>query len=259
MTNLLKIFRAAALLAVALACPARAEEVKSETMESLTVGSRSFTNVTILNRTRSDLFIRHAGGMANVKVKELDKATQLQLGYSLADPAPTNAVARTHSPLDEIDPRYEEAMEKLIWETQEILRAQEAKIFYMAGGAVVGIYLFFCWCCGRICRKAGLETGVGLVWLPLLKQVPLLRAAGMSPWWMLTNLFAPAFCIAYIVWSFKIAKARGKGAFTGVLLLLPVLNVFAFLYLAFADRLNRDDENTGHGRMVTFQQPRRAA
>ena len=94
---------------------------------------------------------------------------------------------------------------------------------------------------------------------PLLKQLPLLRAAGMSPWWLVTNLLPPAFCIAFIVWAFKISRTRGKTPLTGVLLLLPVFNIFAFLYLALADRLEDDDQNSGNDKVFTLQQPRRPA
>jgi hypothetical protein len=37
------------------------------------------------------------------------------------------------------------------------------------------------------------------------------------------------------MWCFKIAKARNKGIGVGILLLLPLLNILAFCYLAFAD------------------------
>ena len=260
MQKTLKCFWSAALLAVAVTCPLRAEEPQSETFESLNVGLRSYTNVTILNRSKSDLFIRHAGGMANIKVRDLDKSTQLQLGYMLADATPTNASAltfrRNSLPRVEFDSRYEEMAEKIIWESQEYLARVDASFYSVAGGRVFVLSLSFCWCCHLICRKAGLE-GVGLVWFPLLKQVPLLRAARMSPWWLLANLLPPVFLISYIIWSFKIAKARGKSAFTGFLLLLPGLNVLAFLYLAFSDLLSNPDD--GQGKMVTFQQRRTAA
>jgi len=37
-----------------------------------------------------------------------------------------------------------------------------------------------------------------------------------------------------VVWGFKIAYARGKSPVIGVMLLLPVLDSLAFLYLAFS-------------------------
>ena len=255
---LTRICRAAALLALVVVIPVRAEEPKPEIIESLTVGPITYTNAQVLNRTRSDVFIKHSGGVINIKVKDLDKSSQLQLGYHLAEAGSTNVVAENRSALPElrIDPRFEEFTEQVVWESQEFLRTLPPRILYIAAGAAFVFYLFFCSCCGRICRKAG-QTNVALVWLPLFKQVPLLRAAGMSPWWMLTNLLPGAFGIAFIVWSFKIAKARGKGPLTGCLLLLPLFNVFAFLYLALADRLESDGEDSGTGRPFSLQQQSR--
>ena len=254
------LFRAAALLALAVILPVHAEEPKAEIIDILTVGPISYTNVQVLNRTKSDLFIKHAGGVINVKVKNLDKSTQLQLGYHLTDLPVTNAVVETRSSLPGIpfDPRFEELKEQIVWETGEFLGRQTPKTLGAAGGGVFLLYLFFCWCCRQICRKTG-QTSLALVWFPLLKQLPLLRAAGMSPWWLVTNLLPPAFCIAFIVWAFKISRARGKTPLTGVLLLLPVFNIFAFLYLALADRLEDDDQNSGNDKVFTLQQPRRPA
>ena len=44
----------------------------NETYPSLTVGPDVYTNVVILNKTRSDVFIKHRHGMANIKVADLD-------------------------------------------------------------------------------------------------------------------------------------------------------------------------------------------
>lgn len=40
--------------------------------------------------------------------------------------------------------------------------------------------------------------------------------------------------IASIVWCFRIVKARGKSLWIAVLMLLPITNLFAFLYLVFS-------------------------
>jgi hypothetical protein len=260
MHTLTRLFCAAALLALAVVIPVRAAETKPEIIESLTVGPVTYTNVQMLSRTKSDVFIRHVGGVINIKIKDLDKSTQLQLGYHLADVASTNAVAVTRSAMPDIriDPRFEELTEQVIWESQEFLSKVSPRVLQAAAGVAFVLYLLFCWCCRQICRKAG-QTSVGLVWLPLLKQIPLFRAAGMSPWWIVTNLLPPVFVIGFIVWCFKIARARGKGPLTGILLLLPVFNVFAFLYLAFADRLASDDQDSGKLFSMPQQSRRTAA
>ena len=106
---------------------------------------------------------------------------------------------------------------------------------YGVVAGVIAVYLLFCFCCRQLCVKTG-KRGSPLIWLPILKLFPLLRAADMSPWWMLPGvlLFPIAGPIMYIVWSFKICRARDKSPVFGVLLLLPVLNVLSFLYLAFS-------------------------
>lgn len=230
-----------ALIALAAVGSARAQTAEHEFYPVLKAGSVTYTNVKVMNKTKSDLFVQHAGGMASIKVKELDKSTQLQLGYTLVDPPPTNAAARvpTLQSLQkiEIDPRYEEIYEQIVWESQEALKQFKPEVVYGGMGALFLVYMFFCYCCRLICRKVG-QKSVALVWLPLFKHIPLLRAAGLSPGWFLTILIPPVYFFVYIVWCFKIARARGKSAFVGFLLLLPVLNVLAFLYLALADKLS---------------------
>jgi hypothetical protein len=43
-----------------------------ERFDWLTVGSTTYSNVTVLNKTRTDMFISHAWGMANIKVRDMD-------------------------------------------------------------------------------------------------------------------------------------------------------------------------------------------
>jgi len=240
MQRLWKVGLSLALLALASLASVRAAEAPPEFYPTLKAGSVTYTNVKVMNKSRHDLFVQHAGGMASIKVKDLDKSTQLQLGYTLVDPPLTNAPARARVPRFqdiEIDPQYEEYYEQAVWESQELLRQFKPEVVYGAMGALFLVYLFFCYCCRLICRKVG-QKAVALVWLPLFKQIPLLRAAGMSRGWFLTNLIPPVLLIVYIVWCFKIARARGKSPMVGFLLLLPVFNVFAFLYLALADTVS---------------------
>jgi hypothetical protein len=89
-----------------------------------------------------------------------------------------------------------------------------------------------------ICQKAGQTPGL-LVWLPLLKVFPMLRAAGMSPWWFLASFVPLLNLVAVVLWCLNIAKARNKTVLVGLFLLLPVTNILAFLYLAFSSRPSR--------------------
>jgi len=238
-----------------------AEETPTERYDVFPAGNVTYSNVLIMNKTRTDVFIRHPGGLVSVKVKDLDKTTQLQLGYHLVLGTDTNSTARANSPMSmremDIDPRFEEIMEQIVWESQELWARTDRNVIYGVAGGLGVLYLFFCFCCHLVCRKAGLPTSL-LVWLPWLKLLPLLRAAGMRPWWLVTTLLPGINVITYIVWSFKIAKARGKGAGVSVMLLLPLFNVLAFLYLAFADRLGGEQPANSRN-VIRLNQGRRHA
>src|SRR5438552_68822 len=60
-----------------------------ETFATLSVGKTTYTNVTVLNKTRTDVFLSHAHGMASIKVRDLDPSTQIRLGYQLEQPKQT--------------------------------------------------------------------------------------------------------------------------------------------------------------------------
>ena len=76
----------------------------------------------------------------------------------------------------------------------------------------------------------------------MLQLIPLLRAAGMSPGWVLAFLVPVLNIVAQIVWSFSITKARGKSAGVGLLLLLPITSLFAYIYLAFSSGAPKKEE-----------------
>ena len=216
-----------------------------ETFNALSVGKTTYTNVTVLSKTRTDIFLKHAHGMVSVKVKDLDPSTQVRLGYQLELPKQTKMDKVFQGPDTtelEADPRVQEVEERFAQQFGEALERWDPRIVYGVIGSVVGLYLLFSYLCRSICVKTG-NPASPLIWLPFLKQIPLFKAAGMSPWWILTNFVPPVFLIAYIMWCFKIVESRGKHAFFGVLLLLPGTNILAFLFLALSGD-GRVDRNT---------------
>jgi hypothetical protein len=98
-----------------------------------------------------------------------------------------------------------------------------------------------------------------LIWLPILKQIPLFKAAGMSPWWTLSLLLPPVYLIAIILWCFKIVRARGKKIIFAIMLLLPVANVIAFFYLALSGDGSEKDESSGVINLSDNNNPPRVA
>jgi hypothetical protein len=236
-----------------------------ETFPTLTVGDKTFTNVLVLNKTRTDVFLSHSKGMASYKVKELPVEVQLQLGYQIEQPRGAKVASKAKDMLKaadlgrfESDPRFKEVQEQVLAKIREVTQQMDpAMIWGIVGGAVL-IYLVFCTLCRSICMRSITPPAsvVALVWFPLLKQIPLLKAAGMSPWWFLTNFVPLLPLITFIVWSFKIPQARGKPVIVGVLLLLPVVNILAFLYLALSAS-NAPENN--HGVISLQSSPRRQA
>jgi len=103
------------------------------------------------------------------------------------------------------------------------------------------LYLLICYCSMLICHKSGHPPGV-LVWIPVLQLIPLLRAAGMSPAWLVAFLVPFLNIIAQIVWSMNIARARGKSAWVAIFLIVPLTSFFAYLYLALSGHAPKKKE-----------------
>lgn len=240
---------------------------KTEKFDTLTIGKTTFTNVTVLNKTRSDVFISHSAGMASLKVKELDTDVQLKLGYQVAPPRPKPGEALKKlmdaSKLEQLeaDPRAQQAAELVAERFQLALDLYGDRLIYGFVAAIILCYLSFSSLCRSICVKVAAppKNLLPLVWLPLLKQIPMLQAAGMSPLWFLTNFVPGLFLITYIVWGFKISQARGKNPAVGVLFLLPVLNMFAVLYLAASSGV-AGSSSSGNRNVIALQSsPKREA
>ena len=239
-----------------------------ETFETLTVGRQSYTKVRVLNKTRTDVFISHSKGMSSLKVKDLDVATQLKLGYQVEQPKPSNiekmGEALKAPDLDnlESDPRMKEAgvdKETAARISQFIKQLDPTAIYGSLAGFVV-FYLVFCFLGRLICLKTAAPPTalVPLMWFPIVKQIPLLKAAGMSPWWMLTSFVPPLFVVTYIIWSFKIVQARGKHVMFAIMLLLPVTNILSFLFLALSRGCGDDEPSNPN--VITLQSgPRKEA
>ncbi len=215
----------------------------------LQIGTHTYTNVTVTSKTRNYVFIVHAGGMTNIKLAEVPRDILVRLGYP--DPAApkvqTNAAAvwarKTIEklPVQQIKNMEQQVKEKLVvkdlagklpFEVPTLSR----NLIYAVGATLLALYLFYSFCCNLICKKAGIQPGI-LIWMPILQLLPLLQAARMSRWWFLAYFVPILNIVAQVMWSFKIADARNKSAIIGVFLLLPFLQIFAFLLLAFADKI----------------------
>jgi len=211
-------------------------------LDTLRIGSVVYSNVTVFNKTPEDIYYKHSFGFGNAKVRDLDRPLLLKLGYELppeegASPSVFDQSMLESSAVTNLvaDPRFQELQALVNEHMGDVLDKVTPEVIYGITGGVIALYLFYCFCARLICVKATPGGKVSpLIWVPILQQIPLLRAAGLPGWWFLTVILPPIWCILHIYWSFRIAQARGKSWVVGVLLLLPVTNVFAFLYLAFA-------------------------
>jgi hypothetical protein len=234
-----------------------------ETFDVLQIGTRTYTNVTVTTKAKNYIFIIHKGGMLNLKLAELPPDLLQQLGYAGApgSKAATNSAAVwVKKGIAKLDvPQIKNLRKQL----EEKFRGQAAaglpaipvlspKLIFVALGVSLLLYLFYSYCLMLICSKTGNPPGT-LVWLPLLQLFPMLRAAGMSGWWFLAYFVPGLNLVAQVLWSVKIAKARHKSVWVGVLLLLPVTNLFAFLYLALSDGAAGEEDEGPEPQVMSLQ------
>ena len=233
--------------------PGSMRAATEESYPLLQIGTHTYTNVTVTTKSKTYVFILHSQGMTNLKVSDLPPETLKTLGYA-TEPTPppqTNnaatawakqAIAKIDAPkLKDVETQLKEEWNrsgvaaKLPFQVPELTQQLLLEVL----GLFFVIYLFHCFCWMQICKKAGHNPGI-LVWVPLFQLIPLLKAARMSGWWFLGFLVPGLNAIAYIIFCFKIADTRGKTAFVGLLLLLPVTNFLAFLYLAFSNGVSSE-------------------
>ncbi len=215
--------------------------------DTLQVGTQLYKNVTVTTRTSDYIFILHSGGMKNIRVSDLSPEELETLGYTAAKPRKSaSETAQTWAKTTLEAPRVKAVQQQLEqrfkgripaeWDLKKVFTP--TLILAVLAGMLV-IHLFISWCCALICVKAGTTPGVA-VWLPVFQIFPLLRAAGMSPLWFLAYFVPVLNVLAQVMWSLKIADARGKNALVGIMLLVPLLNFLVFLYLAFSNGVERE-------------------
>ena len=182
--------------------------------------------------------------MTSIRVNELTDDARSKLGYADLTPKPrTNSPAiwakQTFSKLETSQVKGMEEKIATVWQDRVStsitkLPPVTPKLMALVASGALLVYFFFCYCCMLICQKTGNNPSF-LIFLPVLKALPLLQAAQMSRWWFVAWLIPGINVIPLIVWLVKIVQARHKSAWLALLLLLPVTNLLAFLYLAFSN------------------------
>jgi len=204
--------------------------------------SDTYKNVTLISKTETHVFVEHSRGTATLKIESLDHDSLVSLGVLQPEVEEAPATFGSSSNLVEtLAPlgKFAESLPASLHGQNPVnlklsdLPPEFKNYLLIAAAIFLFLHLFFSYCSMLICKKAGSEPGF-LVWLPVFQMIPLIRAAGMSGWWFLACFVPVLNIVAQVLWSINISKARGKGSFTAVMLILPVTNLFAFLYLAFA-------------------------
>jgi hypothetical protein len=243
---------------------------------TLQIGTVTYSNVTVYGQTEKDLYISHAGGLENIKMSTLDAPALRALGLlEEAKEVEIAATAASNPWQDNLAAKLEGTGVKFTTEAlnERLNTPLPKQALIIASSLAALLYLFTCYCLKRICQNAGTPPGI-LIWLPVLQMIPLLRAARMSPWLLLamTVIWVPIFflipmlppaqmflgfallagvalanVIIQIVWVFRVVKSCGKSPLVAVLMLLPVTNLFAFLYLAFSQNEGGGEADSHRG------------
>jgi hypothetical protein len=215
-----------------------AADIELDTLKS---GTDVFTNVTIYGQSQTDLFIKHSRGFGNVKINSLDNPTLrlLKLGGETPEEKAAGTVSgKAAAAVATMKARLESSTDMRVPSEADVAglisRLQPSPNMLAGVMATLAIvYLLWCACLKLICVNAGSKPGL-MIWLPVLQMFPLLRAAKMSAWWFVAFLIPLVGVVAHIVWCVKISRACGKGTLVALLLILPVTNLLAFLYLAIS-------------------------
>ena len=205
--------------------------------------TETFHNVELISKTPTHVFLKHARGVANVRVETLDAASLAELGLgdgaTLVAPEANTEAEGSPMPGSHSAPGWQAKWQGLALPANFI-------VIFIAVAAV--IWLFFSYCAMLICKKVGQEPGI-LVWIPVVQMVPLMQAAGMSVWWVVAMFVPVVGLVAQVLWCINIAKARGKGLLTVIFLILPFTAPFALMYLAFSAAAE-SDEPVAPGRVL---------
>lgn len=232
----------AILLLAGFCRQANAGAATEEKFETLQIGTRVYTNVTVTTKAKNYIFFMHATGMLNVKLSELSPDVLHELGYKTPEEAEaakrtTNVLAVAVAKLPAVGRNSVKNLRESIWNRVPESQKQALTNPHLLAPllwTVVGLFLLFSFCASLICKKTGVKDG-GLAWVPILQIFPLLKAAGMSPAWFIA-VFIPLFnIVATFVWALRIAEARRLASWIAVLMIIPGLNILGLLCLTFAE------------------------
>lgn len=108
---------------------------------------------------------------------------------------------------------------------------------------IISIYIYSSICLQFIAKKTN-QSPAWLAWIPVANLFLMCKIAKISYWWLLLILgaFIPYLGIVCgmfftgFIW-YKIALARNRPGWIGVLAIIPLVNLFIMGYLAFLDQI----------------------
>jgi len=219
----------------------KANAALEENFASLQIGTHVYSNVTVTTRAKGYIFILHSAGMTNIKVADLSAEVRRKLGYDVPEEKATvsTPAAWAKQTMAKFEKPKGIGKQLADWgrtflPTDFRIPQISTQLLLIAGGLLLTVYVLFSFGCLLISQKSGGHPGI-LAFIPLLQCIPLLRAAGMSPWWLLAAFVPVLNVVANVIWCLKIVQARQKNGWLVLFLLLPGTNLLAFLYLAFSD------------------------
>lgn len=291
----LGIWVVATLITRAVAAHAASAELH---LSSLVAGGTIYSNAIVSASSADRVVIRHTGGIGTVKISGLDTDVRQQLaaagiisGSAAKDASPQKV--KTRSKLKVLAESFAESQtarpdadavqaeenssfaKRLETRIENEARAHgrgsfdpKAMISMLSYGVVCAIfggllalYLLRCWCLFRICKRS---TGRGslLVFVPLFRWLPLVKAAHMTRRWLWVPTFGTvalylppplphmpwlaasyatllavlwvATLVLFGLWCLRICAAVNCTPWLGILLFLPVLDWIGLCYLAFS-------------------------
>ncbi len=98
----------------------------------------------------------------------------------------------------------------------------------------IGLYVTQAIALMTIANKTSTENS-WMAWIPILNMLLLLNIAGLD-WWYLLLMCVPCVGILVFIYAWwRVCEERGKPGALGILMIVPVVNWFLPLYVAFSD------------------------
>ena len=107
-------------------------------------------------------------------------------------------------------------------------------VFFAILCLALALYIFSSFCYKLICQKTGKEPG-GIIWVPIVRYIPLMQVAKMPEWLVILLLVPFANLVVFILMWAKVCEARGKSPWLVILWFIPIVNIAFLPYMAFSE------------------------